>query len=113
LVQRLKSLPGVIDAATVSGFFLELNPDRVITTEDKIPTPSSSVAEEQLDCKWVSPGYFRTMDIRLLKGRLPADGEYDAAVIDWRWRDGIGQAETQSGNVSNMVSRTPMLHGQR
>jgi predicted permease len=98
LVQRLKSLPGVIDAATVSGFFIELNPDRVISIDEQIPTPPSSGAEGQLDCKWVSPGYFRTMDIRLLKGRLPAEDEYDAAVIDsemarryWPGRDPIGK----------------------
>ena len=98
LLQRLKSLPGVIDAATVSGFFVESNPDRVITTEGRAPTSSSSGAEEQLDCKWVSPGYFRTMDIRLLKGRLPAQGEHDAAAIDlemarryWPRTDPIGK----------------------
>ena len=98
LLQRLKSLPGVIDAATVSGFFMESNPDRVITIEGQSSTSSSSGAEEQLDCKWVSPGYFRTMDIRLLKGRLPAEGEQHAAVIDaemgrryWPGSDPIGK----------------------
>jgi predicted permease len=98
LLERLKSLPGVIDAATVSGFFIESNPDRVITPEGQAQTSSSSGAEEQLDCKWVSPGYFRTMDIRLLKGRLPAEGEQNAAVIDsemarryWLGKDPIGK----------------------
>jgi predicted permease len=102
LLQRLKSLPGVIDAATVSGFFIELNPDRVITIEGTARTSSSSGSQEQLDCKWVSPGYFRAMDIRLLKGRLPVEGEQEgehgAAAINsemarryWPGTDPIGK----------------------
>jgi predicted permease len=98
LLERLKGLPGVTDAATVSGFFMESNPDRVITTEERTTAGSNSGADEQLDCKWVSPGYFHTMDIHLLKGRLPADGQYDAAVIDsgmarryWPGSDPIGK----------------------
>ena len=81
LLERLKGMPGVIDAATVSGFFMESNPDRVITPEDHV-ADSSAGTEEQLDCKWVSPSYFHAMGIRLLKGRLPSDSEYDVAVID-------------------------------
>jgi predicted permease len=99
LLERLKGLPGVVDAAVVSGsFFIELNPGRVITTEGQITASSSAGSEEQLDCKWVSPGYFRAMDIRLLKGRLPTDTEYTAAVIDsemarryWPGSDPIGK----------------------
>ena len=97
LLERLKGLPGVIDAATVSGFFMDSNPDRVITTDQRTTT-SSSGADEQLDCKWVSPGYFHTMDIQLLKGRLPAEGQYEVAVIDsemarryWPGADPIGR----------------------
>jgi len=98
LLERLKGLPGVIDAATVSGFFIELNPDRLITTEEQIATPLSPGSGEQLDCKWISPGYFRAMDIRLLKGRLPSDADRDVAVIDpemarryWPGRDPVGK----------------------
>lgn len=98
LLERLKGLPGVIDAATVSGFFMEYNPDRVITTEERTQSAPYSGADEQLDCKWVSPGYFHTMDIHLLKGRLPAEGQYDVAVIDsemarryWSGADPIGK----------------------
>jgi hypothetical protein len=56
LLERLKQLPGVIDAGTVNAFIIDWNPDQVITTEERVAVPSVG-SQEQLDSKWVSPAF--------------------------------------------------------
>jgi len=99
LLDRLKGLPGVTDAATIQqGFFMEWNPDQVITTEEQSAGAGATASSDQLNGQGVSPGYFRAMNIPLLKGRLLEDGDRNVAVINsamarryWPGKDPIGK----------------------
>jgi putative ABC transport system permease protein len=99
LLDRVKGLPGVTDAATVQrSFFIDWNPDQVITTEEQSAGSGASASSDQLSSQGVSPGYFRVMNIPLLMGRLIEDGERNVAVINsemarryWPGKDPIGK----------------------
>lgn len=97
LLERLKALPGVIDAGAVDRFFIDWNPDSVVTAEEQ-QAAAASESEEQMAAQAVSPGYFRAMNMQLLKGRIPAATEPNVAVIDsemaqryWPGKDPIGK----------------------
>jgi putative ABC transport system permease protein len=77
LLQRVRALPGVKNVATISDLFLSNTPNSgTFTLEDRAPFPPSEQIEATTDM--VSPGFFETMQVRLVSGRF----------IDGRDKDG-------------------------
>ena len=81
LLERVRALPGVGGAAVTSNLFLSNTPSSgTFTLEDRPPFPPSEQIEATTDM--VSPGFFETMQVRLVRGRL----------LDSRDRDGGARA---------------------
>jgi putative ABC transport system permease protein len=85
LLQRVRVLPGVKGAAVVSNLFLSNTPSSgTFTLEDRPPFPPSDQIEATTDT--VSPGFFETMQVRLVHGRFldatDKDGGPPVAVIN-------------------------------
>jgi hypothetical protein len=69
LLTRVRSLPGVKGAALTSDLFLSNTPNSgTFTLEDRPPFPPSEEIEATGDL--VSPGFFETMQVRLVHGRF-------------------------------------------
>ncbi len=69
LLQRVGALPGVKGAALTSNLFLSNTPSSgTFTLEDRPPFPPSEQIEATTDT--VSPGFFDTMQVRLVAGRF-------------------------------------------
>jgi hypothetical protein len=81
LLERIEGLPGVIAAGSLDRFFIDWNPDQVITTEDQPAGETSSGSGEQLTGQSISAGYFQVMRTPLLKGRFLQEGDRYMAVI--------------------------------
>jgi putative ABC transport system permease protein len=73
LLQRVRSLPGVTDAAAASG--VPIGSRNTGTTMQIEGGPSDDDIGRNAECRVVSPGYFRTMGIRLVHGRLLEDSD--------------------------------------
>jgi putative ABC transport system permease protein len=79
LVQHVRALPGVKDAAVASGAPLgSRNAGTVMQTEagQRLEWSSNTSAQFRV----VSPGYFRTLDVRLVRGRLIEDSDHESAT---------------------------------
>ncbi len=90
LLQRVRSLPGVTGASTVTSLFLTDTPNSgTFTLEDRPPFPPSEQIEATID--GVSPSFFDTMQIGLARGRFldprDAQGAPRAAVINQTFAD--------------------------
>jgi putative ABC transport system permease protein len=69
LLQRVRALPGVKQAAATTNLFLSNTPSSgTFTLEDRPPFPPSEQIEATTDV--VSPDFFETMQIRLVHGRF-------------------------------------------
>ena len=69
LLARVRALPGVKGAALTSDLFLSNTPNSgTFTLEDRPPFPPSEQIEATGDL--VSPGFFETMQVRLVHGRF-------------------------------------------
>jgi putative ABC transport system permease protein len=82
LLERVRALPGVQGAATTTGLFLSNTPSSAtFTLEDRAPFPPSDQIEATIDT--VSPGFFETMRVRLVRGRFidRRDGRETQPVI--------------------------------
>ena len=76
LLQRIRALPGVKGAVATTTLFLSDTPNSgTFTLEDRPPFPPSEQIEATFDA--VSPGFFETMQIGLVRGRFldARDGE--------------------------------------
>jgi predicted permease len=101
LLQRVRALPGVKGAALVSDLFLSDTPNSgTFTLEDRPPFPPSEQIEATDDV--VSPGFFETMQVRLIHGRFldatDRDGGRLTAVVNetfanryWPNQDPVGK----------------------
>ncbi|HXA03560.1 MAG TPA: ABC transporter permease [Bryobacteraceae bacterium] len=81
LVEDLQSIPGVLSATVCSGIpFGAGNYARhpMITTEASVLPPGTAVP---VDWRSISPGYFDTMRIPLLRGRTFTDGDVRTAPL--------------------------------
>jgi putative ABC transport system permease protein len=81
LIENLQSIPGVRSAAVCSGIpFGAGNYARhpMITTEASVLPPGTAVP---IDWRSVSPGYFDTMRIPLLRGRTFTDADVRTALL--------------------------------
>lgn len=109
LLESLRSLPGVKDVAASSGIPFGAGN---YTTHPMLTTGQSVLPAEQLvpiDWRIVSPGYFKTMGIPLLRGRdfRDADGPNSQPVMIvsqatakkfWGDRDPLGRTLTRSAD---------------
>ncbi len=109
LLDRLQSLPGVKSAAVSSGVPFgagNYTTHAVLTTGQSVLPPNTSVP---IDWRIVSPGYFKTMSIPLLRGRdfTDADGPNATQVVIvsqstakkfWGDADPIGRTLTRSAD---------------
>jgi predicted permease len=75
---RMRGLPGVEAVAFSDGLPL----GRAFTIE--LPPPSRNDASQPVDVYTVSPGFFSTMGIRIVRGRDIRDGETAAVVVSQR-----------------------------
>jgi len=100
LVEELRALPGVRTATAASHLPLTFE----IRVESSVPEGDSRPQDEwdDVDASIVSPGYFDTMEIPLLRGRVFTDGDTESsprvAVINqqladkfWPNEDALGQ----------------------
>lgn len=100
LLDRVRSLPGVDAAAAASGLPIgNRNAATVMQTEGQFPGDGeSNVAEFRV----VTPGYFRTLGVRLVKGRFIEDSDREqttpVAVVNetvargnWPDQDPVGR----------------------
>jgi putative ABC transport system permease protein len=68
LIERVEALPGVESAGAITAVFIEGLPNSSnFTIDGRPPPPAAEQIEAPID--FVTPGYFRTMGISLLKGR--------------------------------------------
>jgi putative ABC transport system permease protein len=90
LLERVRALPGVKGAAVTSELFLSNTPSSgTFTLEDRPPFPPSEQIEATTDM--VSPGFFETMQVPLVRGRFldsrDRDGGARAIVINETFAD--------------------------
>jgi predicted permease len=69
ITERIAGVPGVRGAGAISSFLTAGNADESITIEGRPPAPEGTETG-QLASESVSPGFFQTMGIPLLRGRL-------------------------------------------
>jgi putative ABC transport system permease protein len=77
LLQRVRSLPGVQDAAVATS--MPIGGRNAATVTQIEGGPSDVDFRRGAEFRVVSPGYFRTMGIRLLRGRLLEDSDRERA----------------------------------
>ncbi|MEK6321396.1 MAG: ABC transporter permease [Acidobacteriota bacterium] len=101
LIERVEALPGVESAGAITAVFIEGLPDSGnFTIEGRAPVPTAEQIEAPID--FVTPRYFRTMGISLLRGRelTEQDGPDSPRVVVindtfarrfWQGEDPIGK----------------------
>ena len=104
---RMRALPGVQSVAFSDGLPL----GRALTIE--LPPPSRNDARQPVDVYTVSPGFFATMAIPILRGRDIRDGESAAVVVSqslartfWRRGDPIGRVLALPSGAAQVVGVT-------
>ncbi len=115
VLAKLRALPGVQSAALASAMLLEGE-----TWIDGVnPADGSSQAHPLANYRWISPGYFETLEQRIVAGR--ALNEHDRgtrnAVISqatakaiWGDRDSLGHEFTRNGQKSTVVGVVADAH---
>jgi putative ABC transport system permease protein len=79
LLQDVRALPGVTGAAIISDSFLSNTPNSgTFTLEDRPPFPPSEQIEATTDL--VSPGFFKVMQVALIRGRFIDERDKDGAA---------------------------------
>jgi putative ABC transport system permease protein len=111
LLQRVRALPGVRGAVVTTSLFLSDTPSSgTFTLEDRPPFPPAEQIEATFDA--VSPGFFETMQIGLVRGRFldsrDGDGAPRTAVINetfankyWPNQDPVGKRFIPGGPRPN------------
>ena len=82
VLDRINAIPGVDAAAAVTNLPTELGPDLPLSVEGRVHRdPWEGDAESQY--RWISAGYFRVMDIPLVRGRgfTESDSEHASGVV--------------------------------
>ncbi len=101
LLERVRAVPGVKSASVISSLFLSETPSSgIFTLEDRPPFPSGEAVEATRDS--VSPGFFESMQTRLISGRFFDARETATSPLVvivnetfakryWPTRDAVGQ----------------------
>jgi putative ABC transport system permease protein len=77
LLHRIAALPGVIGVASVNWLPLEGGPGDLLRVEGQPPPPKGEAPKATTHV--VSPNYFRTMGVALIKGRYFTDEDHQSA----------------------------------
>src|SRR5262245_28372661 len=77
LLPRIAALPGVAGAASVNWLPLEGGPVDLLRVEGQPPPPASEIPKTTT--RVISPNYFRTMEVALIKGRYFTDEDHQSA----------------------------------
>ena len=111
LIERVEAMPGVESAGAISAIFIDALPNSTnFTVEGKPPMPIAEQIETPVDT--VTPSYFRTMGISLLRGREFSEQDgletQPVAIINdtfarrfWPGEDPIGQRYKFGDSTSN------------
>ena len=111
LIERVEAMPGVESAGAISAIFIDALPNSTnFTVEGKPPMPIAEQIETPVDM--VTPSYFRTMGISLLRGREFSEQDgletQQVAIINdtfarrfWPGEDPIGQRYKFGDSTSN------------
>src|SRR6185295_20342661 len=76
--ERIAGLPGVQEVDAIGDFLLRRNPDESIAIPGRPPLSENEA--NQLASENVSPGFFQTMDVPLLRGRFLTEADALAKV---------------------------------
>jgi putative ABC transport system permease protein len=102
LLGRISTLPGVESAAVVNPLPLDDNSENTVIEIEGRPLDMNRLTNMSTEFRAASSGYFRTLGLRLTRGRLPADtdreGAQPVAVINesfarnhWPTEDPVGK----------------------
>jgi putative ABC transport system permease protein len=120
LLERTEALPGVSQAGLVSHLPLSgayaSGTTRVERSEAMQPDPGDNFASIEAERRWVSPGYFQSVGVQLLAGRMFTTADnIDAplvAIVDeefarrfWPNEDPIGQRVSIDQNADGRIWR--------
>jgi putative ABC transport system permease protein len=99
LLEELRRIPGVDDVGLASRFpFSAAGPGKaLISVDGESPWPREEGAKHMVEAAAVSSGYFRTLRIPLLAGRIPRDEEKDVVVVNESFRQRFFPAEDAIG----------------
>ena len=78
LLERVRSLPGVEDAAAASG--VPIGSRNAATFLQIEGQPAERIAGKAAEFRVVTPGYFRTLGVRLLHGRFLEDSDQEQTM---------------------------------
>jgi len=101
LVERARAIPGVRSAAVVTNHPL----DRGFTNSFQIEGQEYDPGQGEITTRMVTPGYFGTVGLRLVDGRLPlsSEGTDDASVIVLN-RKAVERYFPEGGAVGSRIS---------
>ncbi len=101
LVERARAIPGVRSAAVVTNHPL----DRGFTNSFQIEGQEYDPEQGEITTRMVTPGYFETVGLRLVDGRLPlsSEGADDASVIVLN-RKAVERYFPEGGAVGSRIS---------
>lgn len=113
IVERAEALPGVISAAVTTDLPLRGSRGIGLTIENKTSRQPTGDFRVNAEFRVVSPGYFKTMGISLLRGRLftfqDANTALPVAIINqtmarryWPGKDAIGEKVMQGDPGSDL-----------
>src|SRR4030095_93442 len=113
LLERVRSLPGVDEAAAASGLPIgNRNAATMMQTEGQLPVERESNVSE---FRVVTPGYFRTLGLRLVKGRFIEDSDQErttpVAVVNETVARANWPNEDPVGRRLRLLDKTPPDRG--
>ncbi|MEG9435496.1 ABC transporter permease [Edaphobacter sp. HDX4] len=115
VLAKLRSLPGVQSASVASAMLLEGE-----TWIDGVsPTDQAEQQHALANYRWISPGYFATLQQKIISGRALNDsdrGTRNAVISEataravWPGREPVGRQFKRNGNLSTVVGVVADAH---
>lgn len=115
ILARVRSLPGVESAAFTGVLPLQGNHGRsTISLSGYVPGENEDMGVIHVSA---SPGYFETLGIRLVEGRVPSEGERDAIVVNQAFaarffggRSALGGVVDQKRSIVGVVGNVRQVN---